>query len=154
MSKPVPFQTIQFNILTQFTWKTVLFRVIQFSISTKFSSIWRIYRNLSGDTTVGQIESGSDGIEGVLRIPQSSSIIGMSPPDCMVSYPGLSLGVGVLLQCKCVFGVFYSPSRLGNGLDERNIGLIIFMQIVLFQTITAVYNFKQLQQFTMSTQHW
>ena len=34
----------------------------------------------------------SDGIEGVLRIPQSSSISKASQTDCLVSYPGHSLG--------------------------------------------------------------
>ena len=33
-----------------------------------------------------------NGNEGVLRIPQSSSITGTSPLDCLVSYPGHSLG--------------------------------------------------------------
>ena len=32
----------------------------------------------------------TDGNEGVLRIPQSSSIAGTSPSDCLVSYPGHS----------------------------------------------------------------
>ena len=32
--------------------------------------------------------------KGVLRIPQSSSITGSSPSDCLVSYPGHSLGWG------------------------------------------------------------
>ena len=58
--------------------KTVLFQVIQFSISTQFSSVRPKDRTLSGATFLGQSESGSDGNEGVLRIPQSSSIIGAS----------------------------------------------------------------------------
>ena len=33
----------------------------------------------------------SDGNEGVLRIPQSSSITGLSPPDCLMSDTGHSL---------------------------------------------------------------
>ena len=36
--------------------------------------------------------SGSNGNEGVLRIPQSSSIAGTSPSDYLVSYLGHSLG--------------------------------------------------------------
>ena len=56
--------------------KTVLFKIIQFSISTHFSSIWPIDRTLSGATTPGQSGPGSDGNEGVLRIPQNSSITG------------------------------------------------------------------------------
>ena len=40
----------------------------------------------------GQSGPGSNGNEGVLRIPQSPSITGTSPSDCLVSYPGHSLG--------------------------------------------------------------
>ena len=47
---------------------------------------------LSGATTPGQSGPGSNGNEGVLRISQSSSIAGTSPSDCLVSYPGHSLG--------------------------------------------------------------
>ena len=48
----------------------------------------------------GQSGPGSDGNEGVLRIPQSSCITGTSPSDCLVSYPGHS------------FGVFYSSAEV------------------------------------------
>ena len=74
--------------------KTVPFQTIQFSISMQFSSIWPLDRALLDATTPGQSGSGSDGNEGVLCIPQSSSITGTSPSDCLVSYPGHSLGVG------------------------------------------------------------
>ena len=43
---------------------------------------------LSGATTLGQSGPGSNGNEGVLRIPQRSSITGTSPSDCLVSYQG------------------------------------------------------------------
>ena len=101
----VLFQTIQFSILKQFHFKqfspaqihrpnvkTVLFQAIQFSISTQFGSIWAINRTWSGATTQGQNGSESDGNEGVIYLPQSSSITGISPSDCLVSYPGHSLG--------------------------------------------------------------
>ena len=42
----------------------------------------------SGATTSGLGRPGSDGNEGVLRIPQSSSISEHSPSDCLMSYPG------------------------------------------------------------------
>ena len=64
---------------------------------------------LSGATTPGQSGPGSDGNEGVLCIPQSSSIAGTSSSDCLVSYPGHLLG-GVLPLCREAIGVFYSPS--------------------------------------------
>ena len=66
--------------------KTVLFQTIQFSISTLFSSIWSIDWTLSGATTPGQSGSGSDGNEGVVRIPQISSIIETSPSNFLVSW--------------------------------------------------------------------
>ena len=56
------------------------------------SLIWPIDRILSGATTLGQNEAGSKSNERVLCIPQSSSIIETSPSDCLVSYPGHSLG--------------------------------------------------------------
>ena len=72
--------------------KTVSFQTIQFRISTQFSSIWPIDRTLSSATTPGQSGPGSNGNEGVLRIPQISSITGTSPSDGLMSYPGHSLG--------------------------------------------------------------
>ena len=51
---------------------------------------------LSGPTILGQSGPGSNGNEGVHRIPQSSNITGTSPSDCLVLYPGRSLGVGIL----------------------------------------------------------
>ena len=50
--------------------KTVLFQAIQFSMSTQFSSIWPIDKALSGATTSGLSGPGSDGTEGMLRIPR------------------------------------------------------------------------------------
>ena len=102
ISKTILFQTIQFSISTQFKFKdslivktflfqaiqfsqTVLTQTIQFSISMQFSSIQPIDRALSGATTPGQTGPESKGNEGVLRIPQSSSITGTSPSDCLVS---------------------------------------------------------------------
>ena len=56
-------------------------------------------RTLSGPTTPGQSEPGSNGNKGVLWIPQSSSMREASPSDYFMSYPGQSL-VGVLLLCR------------------------------------------------------
>ena len=63
--------------------------------------MWPIDRTLLGATTLGQSGPGSDGHEGVLRIPQSSSITGASPSDCLVSYPGHLLE-SVLPLCRDV----------------------------------------------------
>ena len=112
MSKTVPLQPIQFSISTQFKCKytiylsktfllqatqfsqRVLIQTIQFSISMQFNSIKPIDRALSGATILGQSGPESNGNEGVLHISQSSSITGTSPSNCLVSYPGLSLGWG------------------------------------------------------------
>ena len=57
----------------------------------QFSSIWPIDRTLSDTTTLGQSGPRSDGNEEALCIPQSLSITGTSPSDCLVSYLGHSL---------------------------------------------------------------
>ena len=51
-----------------------------------FSSIRLIDRALSGATNPGRSAPRIYGNEGVLRIPQSSSISGMSQSDCLESY--------------------------------------------------------------------
>ena len=56
------------------------------------SSIWPIDRTLSSVTTQGQSRPGSNDNDRVVYIPQSSSITGASPSDCLVSYPGHSFG--------------------------------------------------------------
>ena len=99
MSKTVLFQTIHFSISTEFRCKytvllskiflfqaihfsqKVLIQTIEFSLRNQFISILLIVRALSGVTTPGHSGPGSDGKEGVLRIPQSSSITGNSPSD-------------------------------------------------------------------------
>ena len=63
--------------------KTVLFQAIQFSINTQFSSIGPIDRTLSSATFLGPSEPGSNGNKRVHCIPQSSSITGTSPSDCL-----------------------------------------------------------------------
>ena len=64
--------------------KTFLFQSIQFTQTIQFSiSMLLVLFNYS--ITAGQSEPGSDGNEGVLRIYKSSSTVGMSPSDCLVS---------------------------------------------------------------------
>ena len=55
----------------------------------QFSSIEPIDKALSG-VIPGQSELGSNGNEKVYRIPQSSSITGTLPSDCLVSYQSYS----------------------------------------------------------------
>ena len=56
------------------------------------SSIWPISR--TGDNSPGHCEPGSNDNEGILLIPQRSSITGASPSDCLMSYLGHSLWGG------------------------------------------------------------
>ena len=72
----------QISLARSLNVKTVLFLIIRFSISTLFSSIFSIDRTLSGATTPGQSVHRSCGDEGVLHIPQSSSITGALLSDC------------------------------------------------------------------------
>ena len=76
------------------------------------SSIWLIDRTLSGATIPDQSGPGSDGNEGLLNIPQSSSFPGISPTDRFVSYPGHTLG-DLTSLCRETVGLFYRPGRLG-----------------------------------------
>ena len=77
------------------------------------STIWPINRPLSGATIPGQSGPGSDGNKVELCILQSSHITGASTSDCLVLYPGHSLGGGVLLLSRDAVVIFYSPSQLG-----------------------------------------
>ena len=74
---------------------------------------------LSDATIQRQSGPGINGNEGVLCIPQSSSITGISPSDRLASYQGHLWGV--LLLCRGSVGVFYSRSRLGHWPNELNV---------------------------------
>ena len=69
--------TIQLIIdhYTQLNDQTVIFLIIQFSTSHLFALL-------------GESEPGSNSNEGLHQMPQSSSITGASPSDCLMSYPG------------------------------------------------------------------
>ena len=110
------------------------------------SSTWPIDRSLSDDPDESGPGSGDN--EGVLQIPQSSSITGALPSGFLVSYSGHTLGEsyssaemqpvyptapadhqivlchiqdtrwGDLLLCRDAVGVFNSPSRQGHSYQE------------------------------------
>ena len=96
--RKVLFPTIQFSITKQFQRKkkTFLFQTIQFSTNKQFNYIWSIDMTPSGAITPGQSGPGSDSNEGVLCIPQSSSITGISPSYCLVLHLGHPLGESYL----------------------------------------------------------
>ena len=72
--------------------KKVLFKTIQLSISTQFSSIWPIERSYEVLPFQAKVDLGAIANEGVLHIPQRSSVTGTLPSDCLVSKSGHSLG--------------------------------------------------------------
>ena len=103
----------------------------------QFSSIWPIDRTLSGATTPGQSGPGSNGKEGVLCIPQSSSIIGASPSHCLVSYSEHSLE-GVLSLCRDTVGVFYNtPQKILGSWWLLYSNLILFKESLLILILSA-----------------
>ena len=67
---------------------------------------------LSASTTPDQNGPERDGNEGVLSIPQNSSITWTSPSDYLLLYTGHSLWGGVLPLCRGAVGVFNSSSLL------------------------------------------
>ena len=73
----------QWIVFTDINDKTVLFQTIEFSISNLIALKCQtpIDRTRSGVTTPGQNEPGSDGTEGVLRIPHNSNITEDLPTD-------------------------------------------------------------------------
>ena len=108
------------SIYTQLKDHTVLSLTIQFRIShflltvyISNTSIRPIDKTLSGATTTGLCGPGTNGNEGVLPIPLSSSITEASPSNCFVSYTGHPLAA-LLPLYKDAIDVFYSPSRLGS----------------------------------------
>ena len=77
-----------------------------------YSFIWPKDRTQSDATTPGQSGPGSDSNEGVLHIPQISSITEALLSDCLVSYPAHLLWGGLLIYRDAV-GVFNSPCQQG-----------------------------------------
>ena len=120
--------------------KTVQFQTIQFSISMQFRSIWPIDSTLIGATTQGQSGPGSNGNEGVLCFPWSSSITGSSPSDCLMSYLGHSLAGRVLLLYSqhnkyAYIHIYMQNTYWRNNKDKqrhllKNIPLTVFERVV------------------------
>ena len=97
-----------FCTYTQLNDQIVLFLSIQscinhlFALSLNVKQFYLTHR--SGATTPGYSEPGSNGNEGVLHSPQSTSITGASPSDCLVSYPKY------LPFCRDAVGVFLTKT--------------------------------------------
>ena len=83
--------TLISNTNAKLNVKTVLFQKYQFNVNIPFNSICPIDRTLSGIPIPGYSRPESNGNEGLLRIPQRSSITETSQSDCL-SYLGHSFG--------------------------------------------------------------
>ena len=135
MSKTIPFQTIQFSLGTQFKWEYSLIvkniSISSYSVQSNssnwnnsvlhkyvVSSIQPIDRALSGATILGQSGPGSNGNEGVLCIPQNSSITGTLPSVFLVSYLGHSfvcvLWGGLIPLQRCSRCILEAPADWGK----------------------------------------
>ena len=102
-------------VYTQLNDQTVLYLKIQFRISLLFAlslNVKQFYLILSGAPTPSQGRSGSNAMKGALQIPQNSSITGVSPPNCLESYPGRLWGLNPLQRCSwCIL----QPQLTGLG---------------------------------------
>ena len=112
-------------MLKQFYLKKSIYHKSYVCCQFKYQTVLFV---LSGATTPDQSGPGSDGNEGILCIPQISSIISASPSNRFVSYQDTHWSV--LPLCRDLDGVFFSSSRLryprkelhsdhGNRIDER-----------------------------------
>ena len=72
------------------------------------SSIWPIDKTLSSTITPDQSGPESDGSEGVLRIPQNSSITGASPLNGLMSYQDIRWGSYPYTKMQSVY--FTAPA--------------------------------------------
>ena len=151
MSKTVPFQKIQFSrstwfkcncsLIIKFSLVKVLIQTIQFHISTLLVSVQPIDRALSGATIPGQNEPGSNGNEGMLRIPQSSSITETKLSDCLVSYRGLS-GVGSYPSAEAQSVYSTAPANWANKPAKGYFNAMSFRNHV-YCTFISTFSYKR-----------
>ena len=130
-------------VYIQFNNQTVLF-----SISHLFtlSSIWPTDRTLSDVTIPNQSGPGSDSNEGVLHIPQSSSITGASPSDCLMSYPWHLLVMGSYLSIEisqCILqsqptGLILEPVIFFLCANSLNFWIVLIYERTIFVSILCV----------------
>ena len=79
-----------FNVKKQF-----LFQTIQLSTSTQLKCKY-------GLIVKNRVDLGAMAMKGYSAFPKSSSTAGTSPSDCLVLYPGHSLGAEVQRCSQCI----------------------------------------------------
>ena len=122
MSKTVPFEIIQLSISTQFKCKYGLivknhfyFKLFSLpqTINFRISMLLVLFNPQIGPYQVlplrARVDLGAMAMKGYSAFPKAPALLEPSPSDCLVSYPGHSLG-GVLPLCREAVGVFYSSS--------------------------------------------
>ena len=97
---------------------------------------------LSGAATPGQSGSGNNGNEGVLCIPQSSSITGTSPSDYLVSCPGHSFGWGSYPSAEVQSVYSTAPADWAIYVTNHHVRLHYIWQIWFNQSQLMIYNMK------------
>ena len=147
--------------------QTVLFQAIQLSINHWFApslnvkvhfkcskcSVWLIGRTLSGASIAGQSGAGSDGNEGVLHIPQSSSIT--SCPNVVgLFYPASIFPIMVVIGKQLSVGhirlevLFKRPAwfREVNNVHQNFVFLVSFLTCSLFRIVKKIKQTKKQKQ--------
>ena len=94
-------------------------------------------RTLSSATTPSQSGPGSEGNEGILSIPQSSSTTGTPPSDCVVSYPGHSLGGYPSAEMQSVYSTAPAVRASKEYLKPYN-----YMQIICSKNSNTLCSFN------------
>ena len=79
---------------------------------------------------------GSNGNEEVLHIPQNSGITGTLPSDCLVSYPGHSLGEGGVLTSLQRSSWYILQPKVTGQVNTKDVTLA---QFCLFPKILHLY---------------
>ena len=113
------------------------------------SSIWHIDRTLSGATTPSQSGHRSNGNEEVICIPQSSSITGAAPSDCLMFISGHTLGeVGLFtpLQRCSRYILQLQPTGLSKKKEKQYIfqdmlSIIIIIIIIIVIIIIDLHRY-------------
>ena len=100
-------------------------------------NVKKFYRTLSRATTPTLSRHESNG-RGVLCIPQSSSLTGASPSNCLMSYPGHLLG-GVLPLCRDAVSVFYFPSWLVQTTTVVVVTMILLLLVVVVMMMMMIH---------------
>ena len=89
-----------------------------------------------------QSEHGSNGNEGVLRIPRKFGIILASPSHCLVSYPGHSLGQGSYPSAEMQSLYSAPPADWAHGRQQWQLDTSLWKHHVFLKCYCFIWWFK------------